>query len=168
MDTKLLDKYIKELNEELDKCTWKTTRPTMTQNFIASCCSKEIRRAEELRDAVKSIKDYGEVTVGYYLRAEIYVNEYRAYILFNFSDNVPEFDEDDHDTEDYLLKRLQTKLLSFINADGKDVLFEMRNESQRGAFFRAIRYIFEPTQAEIDAIDDIAKVIVEDEGEVEM
>ena len=44
----------------------------------------------------------------------------------------------------------------------------MRNESQRDAFFRAIRYIFEPTQAEIDAIDDIAKVVVEDEGEVEM
>lgn len=168
MDTKLLDKYIKELNEELDKCTWKTARPTMTQNFIASCCSEEIRRAKELRDAVKDIKDYGLKNVGYYLHAEIHVNECAASIEFNFSDNVPQFDDDDLDTGEYLLRRTTDKILDFLKSKGMDVTFEMKDESQNDAFLNAIRYIFEPSQDEIDAIDDIAKVIVEDEGGVEM
>ena len=168
MDTKLLDKYIKELNEELDKCTWKTTRPTMTQNFIASCCSKEIRRAEELRDAVKSIKEYGLKNVGYYLQAEIHVSECKASIEFNFSDNVPQFDDDDLDTGEYLLRRTTNKILDFLRSKGMDVTFEMKDESQYDAFLNAIKYMFESTEAEIDAIDDIAKVVVEDEGEVEM
>ena len=168
MDTKLLDKYIKELNEELDKCTWKTTRPTMTQNFLASCCSKEIRRAEELRDAVKSIKEYGLKNVGYYLQAEIHVSECKVSIEFNFSDNVPQFDDDDLDTGEYLLRRTTNKILDFLRSKGMDVTFEMKDESQHNAFLNAIKYIFESTEDEIDTIDDIAKVIVEDEGEVEM
>ena len=146
MDTKLLDKYIKELNEELDKCTWKTTRPTMTQTFLASCCSKEIRRAEELRDAVKSIKDYGLKNVGYYLQAEIHVSECKASIEFNFSDNVPQFDDDDLDTESYLLRRTTNKIIDFLRYNDIDATFEMKDESQHDAFLNAIRYIFEPSQ----------------------
>ena len=168
MNTKLLDDYIKDLNGELDKCTWKTTRPTITQNFLASCCSKEIRRAEELRNAVKYIKDYGCKKVGDYLYAEILLSPSRAYIQFSFSEGVPEFDEDDKDTEEYLLRKVEYMLLSLIKYGGLGATFEMKEPSQRNAFLNAIKYIFEPTYAQEATIDTIVKAIVDKEEGIDL
>lgn len=168
MDTKRLDKYIKDLNGELDKYTWKTTRPTAVQNFLASCCSKEIRRAEELKDAVKNIKDYGCKKVGDYLYAEIFLSPCRAYIQFSFSEGVPEFDEDDKDTEEYLLGKVKYMLLSLIKSSGLGTTFEMEEPSQRNAFLNAIRYIFEPTYAQEATIDCIVKAIVDKEEGIDL
>lgn len=167
MDTKVLDKYIKELNEEYDKYNKKLIQP-LAYSFIASKLFKEIERAKELKKAVKDIKDYGCKKVGDYLYAEVFLSPCRAYIQFNFSDNVPEFDEDDKDTEEYLLKKVERMLLALVGSDGLSVSFELRDNSQYPAFMRAVRYIFEPTYAQEATIDCIVKAIVDKEEGIDL
>ena len=167
MNTKLLDNYIKDLNEEYDKYNKKLIQP-LAYNFIASNLCKEIERAKELREAVKDIKDYGCKKVGDYLYAEIFLSPSRAYIQFSFSEGVPEFDEDDKDTEEYLLKKVEYMLLSLIKYNGLGATFEMKEPSQRNAFLNVIRYIFEPTYAQEATIDTIVKAIVDKEEGIDL
>lgn len=168
MNTKLLDDYIKDLNGELDKYTMKPTRVPLANNFISSCLFKEINRVKDLRKAVKDIKDYGCKKVGDYLYAEIFLSPSRAYIQFSFSEAVPEFDEDDQDTEEYLLRKVEYMLLSLIKYGGFEATFEMKEPSQRNAFLNAIKYIFEPTYAQEATIDTIVKAIVDKEEGIDL
>lgn len=167
MNTKLLDNYIKDLNEEYDKYNKKLIQP-LAYTFIASKLFKEIERAKELREAVKDIKDYGCKKVGDYLYAEIFLSPSRAYIQFSFSEGVPEFDEDDQDTEEYLLRKVEYMLLSLIKYGGFEATFEMKEPSQRNAFLNAIKYIFEPTYAQEATIDTIVKAIVDKEEGIDL
>lgn len=165
MNTKLLDDYIKDLNEELYKYTMKPTRVPLAHNFISSCLFKEINRVNDLRKTVEDIKDYGCKKVGDYLYGEILLSPCIVYIQFSFSEGVPEFGEDDKDTEEYLLGKVKYMLLSLIKSGGIGATFEMEEPSQRNAFLNAIKYIFEPTYEQKAAIDTIVKAIVDkDEG----
>lgn len=168
MNTKLLDDYIKDLNGELDKYTMKPTRVPLAHNFISYKLFKEIERAKYFRDAVKDIKDYGCKKVGDYLYAEIFLSPCRAYIQFSFSEGVPEFDEDDKDTEEYLLRKVKYMLLALIQSSGLGATFEMEEPSQRNAFLNAIKYIFEPTYAQEATIDTIVKAIVDKEEGIDL
>lgn len=168
MNTKLLDDYIKDLNGELDKYTMKPIRVPLAQNFISSCLFKEINRVKDLRKAVKDIKDYRCKKVGDYLYAEIFISPSRAYIQFDFSEAVPEFDEGDQDTEEYLLRKVEYMLLSLIKYGGFEATFEMKEPSQRNAFLNAIKYIFEPTYAQEATIDTIVKAIVDKEEGIDL
>ena len=168
MNTKLLDDYIKDLSEEYDKYNKKKLINPLAYNFISSQLCKEIVRAKDLRNAVKDIKDYRCKKVGDYLYAEIFLSPSRAYIQFDFSEGVPEFDEDDQDTEEYLLRKVEYMLLSLIKSSGLEATFEMKEPSQRNAFLKAIRYIFEPTYAQEAAIDTIVKAIVDKEEGIDL
>lgn len=167
MDTKELDDYIKDLNEEYDKYNKKLIQP-LAYSFIVSKLFKEIERAKDFKNAVKGIKDYGCKKVGDYLYAEIFVTPCRAYIQFSFSEGVPEFDEDDQDTEEYLLRRVKYMLLSLIKSSGLGATFEMEETSQRNAFLNAIKYIFEPTYAQEATIDTIVNAIVDKEEGIDL
>ena len=163
MTSTLLDNYIKDMNAEYNKLI-KQPHTLVSMHFMNECL-KEIGRAEGLQNALKHIKDYGKVKVGNYLEAQIDVNEFCAKIWLEFKDNVLHEVENPYDYDyEYLSMKVKRMILALIDWEG--ATFELRDTQHLGDFHQVAKLLFEPTEAEENAIDKIVEAVLE-ESEIE-